>query len=154
VALLTLVPDALAAKGYRFTFAGPNAGEECAGCPLQKLCFGLRPGHAYEVVGLRPAKHPCGLHEAGRVRAVEVKEVPFEATVERRHLRGTAAPWSAPDCGSPECPNWALCHPKGHAAGARHAIVGQKGPVHCPAGFDLERVDLLPMDGAGNGGVA
>jgi uncharacterized protein UPF0179 len=96
MALLTLVPDALAAKGYQFTFVGANKGEECVGCPFQKLCFGLAPGHAYKVTAVRPVTHPCALHEGGRVRAVEVAEVPFAATLERRHLRGTAAPgWSA-----------------------------------------------------------
>lgn len=142
---LTLVPDALAAKGYRFTFIGPNKGGECDGCPFQKLCFNLAPGHAYEVTAVRPAAHPCALHEGGKVRAVDVTEVPFAASLERRHLRGTAAPWTWLDCGKPSCANWALCHPVGHRSGARHAIVGQKGPLECPAGFDLERVELKPM---------
>jgi uncharacterized protein (UPF0179 family) len=145
MALLTLVPDALAAPGFRFTFAGPNEGEECAGCPFQKLCFGLAPGHTYEVTEVRPAAHPCGLHDTGKVRAVAVEETAFPATVERRHLRGTAAHWTAPDCRRPSCRNWALCHPVGHAAGAKHAIEAQHGPVECPVGLDLERVDLKLM---------
>jgi uncharacterized protein (UPF0179 family) len=146
VALLTLVPDALAAPGYRFTFAGPNLGEECAGCPFQKLCFGLKPGHSYVVKSVRPAVHPCGLHDTGKAHVVVVEESSFPATIERRHLRGTAAAWTAPDCRRPSCRNWALCHPVGHTAGARHAITAQKGAVECPVGFDLERVELKPMD--------
>lgn len=146
MALLTLVPDALAARGYRFTFVGPNLGEECAGCPFQKLCFGLEPGRTYEVKGVRPVAHPCNLHDTGKARVVTVEEVAFPATLERRHLRGTAAPWTAPDCRRPSCKNWALCHPVGHTAGARHAITAQHGAVECPVGFDLERVDLKPMD--------
>jgi uncharacterized protein (UPF0179 family) len=146
VALLTLVPDALAAPGYRFTFAGPNLGVECAGCPFQKLCFGLQPGRSYVVTKARPARQVCELHEGGKVRAVEVEEVPFPASLERRHLRGTAAPWTAPDCGRPMCVNWKLCHPVGHKQGAKHAIVTQKGPLECPAGFDLESVDLKLME--------
>ena len=146
MALLTLVPASLAEKGYRFTFAGPNAGEECVGCPFQKLCFGLQPGRSYVVKAVRPAAHPCGLHDEGRVRAVEVAEVPFAASLERRHLRGTAAPWAPPICRKPSCRNWSLCNPVGHAEGSRHAIVAQKGPLECPAGFDLERVELKRMD--------
>jgi uncharacterized protein (UPF0179 family) len=146
MAPLTLVPAALAQRGYRFTFAGPNKGEECAGCPFQKLCFGLKPGHSYEVSALREVTHPCALHDEGRVRVAVVEEVTFAATLERRHLRGTAAPWTGPDCGRPSCGNWKLCHPVGHVAGARHAIVAQKGALECPAGFDLERVELKPMD--------
>jgi uncharacterized protein (UPF0179 family) len=143
---LTLVPDALAAPGFRFTFAGPNLGEECTGCPFQKLCFGLKPGHSYVVKSVRPVAHPCALHDTGKARAVVVEETSFPATIERHHLRGTAAAWSAPDCRRPSCRNWALCHPVGHAEGARHAITAQKGAVECPAGFDLEKVDLKPMD--------
>lgn len=143
---LTLVPVALARKGYRFTFNGPNAGEECQGCPVQKLCFGLQPGRRYEVRAVRDVKHPCGLHEEGRVRVVEVEEVPFTATLERKHLRGTAAPWTWLVCRRPSCQNWSLCHPVGPVRGARHAIVKQEGSVECPVGFDLERVQLKKMD--------
>lgn len=146
MASLTLVPEAYAAKGSRFTFAGPNAGTECAACPFQKLCFGLKPGHAYQVAARREVTHPCALHDGGRVRVVQVEEASFPATLERRHLRGTAAPWEAPNCRKPSCKNWALCHPAGHQEGARHAVVAQKGAVVCPAGFDLERVELKPMD--------
>jgi uncharacterized protein (UPF0179 family) len=142
---LTLVPVSLAEPGYRFTFAGPNKGEECVGCPFQKLCFGLKPGHSYKVASVREVTHACALHDGGRVRVVQAEDVPFAASLERHHLRGTAAPWTAPDCGKPSCANWKLCHPVGHAAGARHAIVAQKGALVCPAGFDLERVELKPM---------
>ena len=142
---LTLVPSTLARKGHRFTFLGPNKDIECAACPFQKLCFGLEPGRTYEVKGVREVQHPCELHDEGKVRVVEAVEVPFAATVERRHLRGTAAPWTAPDCKRPSCANWALCHPVGPTAGARHAIVAMQGAVECPAGFDLEKVTLKKM---------
>lgn len=142
---LTLVPSTLAAKGYRFTFAGPNKGIECAACPFQKLCFGLDPGRRYEVKATRDLQHPCELHEEGKVRVVQVEEMPFTSTIERHHLRGTAAPWTPPDCKRPDCENWSLCHPVGHAVGARHAITDQQGAVECPAGFDLEKVDLKKM---------
>lgn len=142
---LTLVPATLAKKGHRFTFAGPNKDIECAACPFTKLCFGLEAGRKYEVRQVREVQHPCELHDEGKVRVVVAEEVPFTATLERRHLRGTAAPWTAPDCKRPGCANWGLCHPTGPAAGARHAIVAQKGAVECPAGFDLEKVDLKKM---------
>lgn len=142
---LTLVPVTLAETGYRFTFQGPNKDIECAACPFQKLCFGLTPGHAYTVKAVRDVKHPCELHDEGKVRVVEVEEVPFTSTLERRHLRGTAAPWTPIACGRPDCVNWKLCHPVGLAAGARHAIVAQEGTVECPAGFDLEKVALRNM---------
>lgn len=146
MALLTLVPEAYAAQGSRFTFAGPNAGEECAGCPFQKLCFGLEPGRSYEVAGTRQVRHPCALHDGGKVRVVEVREVPFAASLERHHLRGTAAHWAPPLCRKPSCANWALCNPVGHAEGQRHQVVAQRGKLECPAGFDLEKVDLRPME--------
>lgn len=143
---LTLVPSTLASKGHRFTFHGPNKGIECAACPFQKLCFGLAPGRTYEVRAVRDVQHPCELHDEGKVRVVEVAEVDFVSTVERIHLRGTAAAWSPVPCARPTCANWKLCHPVGHAAGARHAITGQLGRVECPAGYDLERVTLRKMD--------
>ena len=146
-ALLTLVPEAASAKGSRFTFVGPNKGEECAGCPYQKLCFGLQPGHTYEVAKARELTHPCALHDGGKVRVVQVEEVPFTATVERRHLRGTAAAWEWLGCRKPSCRNWGLCHPQGHTVDAKHAIVAQHGKVECPAGYDLEKVELKPMPG-------
>jgi uncharacterized protein (UPF0179 family) len=148
---LTLLPPSLAEPGRRFVFRGPNvppgpnSGEECAACPYQKLCFGLEPGHAYVVKGKRTVTHPCELHEGGRVNVVEVEEVPFESSVERRHLRGTAAHWSPIACARPECPNYALCHPQGTQAGTRHQIVEAGEALACPAGFDLVRAKLRKM---------
>lgn len=142
---LTLVPEPLAAPGYRFTFRGANAGEECQGCPFQKLCFGLDPGRRYEVRQLRDVVHPCGLHEGGRVRVAVVEEVSFPTTLETRLLRGTAASWTPIPCGRPECPQYALCHPAGTQPGARHAIVGTHEAVECPAGFAITKVDLKRM---------
>jgi uncharacterized protein len=136
----------LAQPGYRFTFQGPNAGDECKGCPFQKLCFGLKPGHRYQVAALRDVRHPCALHEPGKVRVVTVEEVPFTSSLERRHLRGTAAPYTPVPCRRPSCKNWALCHPVGITPGVRHAIVAQEGVLECPAGYDLERVQLRKMD--------
>lgn len=142
---LTLVPSTLAKKGYTFTFNGPNKDIECAACPFQKLCFGLQPGRRYAVKDVREVQHPCELHDEGKVRAVVVEEVPFTASIERKHLRGTAAPWTAPDCKRPDCGNWSLCHPVGPLPGARHAITRQHGTLECPAGLDLEKVDLQKM---------
>jgi uncharacterized protein (UPF0179 family) len=143
---LTLVPDTLARRGWGFTFTGANAGSECAACPLQKLCFGLKPGHRYEVAALRDVTHPCALHEGGKVRVVEAVEAPFTSTVETRLLRGTAATWAPLPCARPECANWSLCHPVGPRAGLRDQIVAEHGRVECPAGFELTKVQLKPME--------
>ena len=143
---LTLVPDTLARRGLRFTFVGANAGPECDGCPFKKLCFGLQPGHAYQVTALREVTHPCGLHEGGRVRVVEAEETTFQSSLERRHLRGTAAHWAPVPCGRPDCASYAFCHPVGPRGGKRHEIVATEGALECPAGFDLERVKLKPME--------
>lgn len=143
---LTLVPETLARRGWGFTFNGAGAAPECAPCPLRRLCLGLQPGHRYEVTALRDVTHPCALHEGGRVRVAEVAQAPFASTVETRLLRGTAATWAPIPCGTPECPNWALCHPVGPRAGARSQIVGEQGLVPCPAGYALTRVQLKPME--------
>jgi hypothetical protein len=143
---LTLVPDTLARRGYRFTFNGPNTGPECQGCPYQKLCFGLAPGHRYEVQALRDVTHPCALHEGGKVRVAQVEEVSFSSTVETRLLRGTAATWTPIPCGRPDCPNWSLCHPVGPKPGIRHEVTAMEGALPCPAGFGLTKVRLKPME--------
>lgn len=149
---LTLVPEALAATGARFTFRAPNVpttggntGEECQDCPFQKLCFGLTTGHTYTVTGLRDVTHPCALHEGGRVHVVTVAETDFPSSIESRVLRGTAAAWTPIPCGRPDCGSYALCHPKGHKAGARHEITANEGALPCPAGYELTRVRLKPM---------
>ena len=145
MATLTLVPDTYAAQGTRFTYAaGPQPPEECAGCPFQKLCFGLAPGHRYQVKVLRDVTHPCALHDGGRVRVAEVEEVPFPSTVETRLLRGTAVTWSPLPCARPDCANYALCHPAGPQPG-KHAVVASGDPVACPAGYEITRVELRRM---------
>jgi uncharacterized protein (UPF0179 family) len=150
--VMTLVPETLARPGARFVFRGPNlaraapnTGEECLDCPFQKLCFGLAPGHAYEVVANRQVAHPCALHEGGKAHVVAVEEVAFATSLESRHLRGTAATWTAVPCGMPTCARFALCHPVGPVGGARYSIDRVGEAVQCPAGFDLVQVDLRPM---------
>ena len=147
MATLTLVPETLAKPGSRFTFLGPNPGGECAGCPLQKLCFGLEPGRTYAVEGLREVRHPCALHDGGRVRVVTVVPASFPTTVEASTLRGTAATWTPIPCGRPQCPSWGLCHPTGPAPSARYEITERGAAVPCPAGYDLVRVELRKMGG-------
>lgn len=142
---ITLVPETLARRGHRFTFVGPNT-TECVACPFQKLCFGLEPGRTYQVTALRDMTHPCVLHEEGKVRVVEAEETHFESSLEKKHMRGTAAPWTPVACGRPECPSYGLCHPVGGRPGKRHAIVQDLGTLACPAGFDLARVRLHAME--------
>jgi len=142
--VLTLVPTAMSRKGLGFTFRA-EGGEECRGCPFRKLCFGLEPGHRYEVTTVRPVTHPCALHDGGKVHVVEVAEAPFPSSLEVRHLRGTAASWAPIACGMPECANYSLCHPVGPRPG-RHEIVAEEGRLECPAGFDLAKVRLKPLD--------
>lgn len=152
---ITLVPEAYAKPGARFTFRGPNdgkavagtnTGEECAACPFTKLCFGLVPGRTYEVSAKRGVTHPCELHEGGRVHVVTVEQTDMPSTVETRLLRGTAAHWTPIPCGRPDCANYALCHPVGPAPGAKYAITEQAGRLECPAGYELTRVRLKMMD--------
>lgn len=141
---LTLVPESLARAGARFTFRGPNTGpeSECAGCPLQKMCFGLQPGATYAVVGVREVTHPCALHDGARAHVVTVEQADVATSLETRLLRGTAATWAAMPCGRPECPSYALCHPPASPSGAKYAIEADEGPLPCPAGFDLNKVRL------------
>lgn len=152
---LTLVPEALARIGARFTYRGPNAGaegtavgndgSECTDCPFQRLCFGLEPGLPYEVTAVRDVRHPCALHDGGRVRVVEARAASFTTSLGTRHLRGTAAPWDPVPCGYPECPKNALCHPAGIAPGRRHAIEADEGIIDCPMGHAIHCVRLRPL---------
>lgn len=150
---LTLVPENLARRGSRFTFRGANVrnghgntGEECVGCPFQTLCFGLSPGSTYQVTGMRGVTHPCALHDGGKVHVVTVEATDFPSSLETRLLRGTAATWTPVPCGRPDCGNYALCHPVGHNAATRHAITASEGTLECPAGFELTKVRLKPME--------
>ncbi len=142
---LTLVPEGLAAHGYRFTFVGANKGPECEGCPFQRLCFNLTPGTTYEVTELRDVTHPCNLHDGDRVRVVQAVPTAFPTSLERKLLRGTAATWKPIPCGRPECPRYKLCHPVGPIAGAHYEIAATHGKIECPVGYDLEEVALRPI---------
>ncbi len=135
---LTLVPDLLAREGLRYTALDDPQAMECEGCPVRKLCYEAGPGH-YEVKALRPVTHPCELHE-GRMRVVEAEPAPFETTLEARKLRGTAATFTAIDCGFPECGHWHLCHPAAPAGKYTIDEVGEA--VECPVHLDIRRVRL------------
>ncbi len=140
---LTLVPEAAAKKGFVFTFLGANPGDECKDCPLQKLCFNLEAGRRYEVDEVRDLRHPCNLHDEGKVRVVKVKPAGVTTSVEAKRLRGTAVTWNPIDCGFPECANWKLCHPTGLAEGARYAVESEE-PLECPMHYQLRKVRFAP----------
>lgn len=141
---LTLVPETVAKPGYRFVFLGPNQGEECQGCPYQRLCFNLEPGRTYEIDGMRDVVHPCNLHDEGKVRVVTVKPVGFASSVEEKRLRGTAVTWTPVPCGMPECPEYGFCHPVGVAADRRYVVDEAGEAMDCPAGYRLRRVRFRP----------
>lgn len=142
---LTLIPVDHAKPGYRFTFLGPNRGQECEGCPVQKLCFNLEPGARYEVTEVRDVRHPCNLHDEGRVRVAKVQRVGFETSMETKRLRGTAATFVPVDCGMPECANWSLCHPYGVETGIRYGLDEVGKAIDCPMDFKIKRVRLKPL---------
>lgn len=119
---------------------------ECEGCPVRTLCYRLDAGRTYEVESVRDVRHTCELHDDGQVAVVEVAEVPFQASVPSKDLRGTATHWTAPACGMPECPRYGFCHPVGPVAGAKMEIVRVGESMECPAGLDLKEVTLKPME--------
>lgn len=140
--VLTLVPESHAAPGRSFFFVGPNLGDECQGCPFQRICFGLEPGRHYAVKAVREVVHPCNLHDGGRVQVVEVEPQPFATSLEEKHLRGTAATWVPIPCGMAECSNWSTCHPVGPTPGIRYEIKETGERMECPANFEVRRVRL------------
>lgn len=138
--MLGLAPDLLARPGFRFTATG-GPFDECEGCPVQKLCFGVEAGRHYEVTDLRDVVHPCAVHEGG-MRVVQLQEAAFDTTLETKRLRGTAAAFSPPDCGNPSCTLWAVCHPVGPTRDVRYAIEEVGDDVACPMHYKLKRVRL------------
>lgn len=142
---LGLVPLTLASEGARFRFLGDPKAMECEGCPVRTLCFKLAPGRSYEVEAVREVRHTCELHDEGQVAVVEVNEVPFQASVPAKDLRGTATHWRPPACGMPECAMYGFCHPVGPLVDGKMEIVHVGDAMDCPAGFDLRRVTLNPM---------
>lgn len=141
---LTLLPPGAARVGASFTFLGDPNDAGCEGCPVRALCFRLEPGRHYRVVEVRDKTHPCRLHAHERVHVCTVEEAPISSTVEAGRLRGTAVHWTAIPCGFPECPNNALCHPRGTPAG-RYEVAADEGPLECPMHYQLHRVRLRPL---------
>lgn len=146
VPTLTLVPSTIARPGLRFWYQGDPKAMECEGCPVRALCYRLEPGRRYEVKVLRDIQHPCELHDEGRVTVCEVQEVPFQSSVKAGRLRGTAAHWEPVPCGMPECPQYGFCHPVGPVRDTKMEIVSDDGAMECPAGFDLHRVTMKPLE--------
>jgi uncharacterized protein (UPF0179 family) len=70
--MITLVPSAIAKKGYTFIHQGETP-KKCKKCRLKMTCIeNLERGRRYTVVAVKDMNHPCIL--GGTVTVVEVSE--------------------------------------------------------------------------------
>jgi uncharacterized protein len=147
VATITLLGEAQAAVGARFRYAGPNDGADaaCAPCKLKGTCFNLEPGETFEVVAVRDKSHPCFLHEAGRVRVVEVERAEHDVILPARGIiEGESFLYPERDCEFRGCTMWRECVGSPLRPNYSYKVL-QVGPVApCPLGYALRRAKVQP----------
>ena len=146
--IVTIVGASLAKEGTDFVYCGPS--EECESCRVSKVCHNskLRAGRRYTVVTVRPAKHPCSLHEDG-AKAVEVVDADIAILVPEDKVKPRTRMVYEPFCNEEFCSYYPLCNPAGVSAGVKY-IVKETSAVEeeLPCGrTDLKRavITSLPL---------
>lgn len=142
---VTVVGQRWAKVGARFANTQPC--EVAPTCPIAKACQNLPWEKEFQVVSVRPVVHRvCIVHEGG-AQAVDVEQLPYEASLDVSKTRGTAAHWSPPVCRFRGCPNWDRCFPMGPKAGREYILARVGERLVCPMGYNLVPVTLQEKEG-------
>jgi uncharacterized protein (UPF0179 family) len=115
--------------------------EECSGCKINKICQDLVAGRRYKVVGLRDKEHDCPIHEGGKVRVVEVEEVPLEMSIPaRKALDGALVKLDEEECPLTWCSNHWLCRRAIYGTDdLKVGIISVHEELSCPRELKLKR---------------
>ncbi len=147
MATITLLGESQAAVGARFRFEGPNDAPDaaCAPCRLKGTCFNLEPGLSFEVVAVRDKVHPCFLHEAGRVRVVEVERAEHEVILPSRGIvEGESFVYPERACEYRGCEFWRECVGAPLRPGNPYKVLQVSAVIPCPLGYALRRAKVAP----------
>ena len=139
MAFVTLIGEKLAIGGGEFTYLGAN--NECRNCKLKTVCFNLKPGRRYKITKVRDKQHNCNIHE-GNVVVVEVSEMPFFASVNKKLSEGAKTKVDKKECKNIGCESFKICTNIALQKGKTYTIKKAYEKIDCPAGFELYKVEL------------
>ena len=138
MALVTLIGEKIADKGKEFVYIGPN--NECRSCKLKTVCFNLKIGRRYKIIGVRDKKHNCNIHE-GTAIVVEVEELPIITCIDKKYSKGAKTKIDKENCEHIGCENYefcSLCIQKDKM----YTITKIHNEVKCPIDLQLNKVEL------------
>lgn len=138
---VTLVGSGLARQGCEYVQGVP--GEECQGCRFISFCYNLPTGRRFRVTSIRKVEHDCLIHEDGKVHAVEVEPVGFDAGVDiQLAITGSTITIEPLTCGQLECPNFPLCYQRDAGQGSKFVVQKVSDELACMVGWKRKRVHL------------
>ncbi len=138
---VTLIGKNLAKEGLTFIFNGCLS--RCQNCELKNSCCGLEKNKWYEVKSVRDKNHKCKVHH-GKVKVVEVEQVPFKTTASARSaIEGSMITLEKKDCGELECEHYDLCHPTGVEFDVKYNVKETGDKIDCKVGKDLKIAKLM-----------
>jgi hypothetical protein len=141
--IITLAGGALSNEGAVFRYTG--TADECEECGLKNVCHRLIPGRRYRVVSVRDIEHDCPVHHEGKVKVVEVEELPMELAIpSRKALEAALVVLDEPECPRKWCPNHVLCTIPQDLKGGKVAIKELKESLDCPRDLKLKRSIVEP----------
>ncbi|MGC1121011.1 MAG: UPF0179 family protein [Candidatus Methanofastidiosia archaeon] len=125
--MITLVPSAIARKGYTFIHQGETP-KECRKCRLKNTCIdNLEKGRRYTIVEAKRIQHACNM--GGTVTVVEVSEPEIVLFIESKlAFKGMSVVYN-PECTG--CELGDVCMPVGLKKGDRIQILEILGEAPC-----------------------
>jgi uncharacterized protein (UPF0179 family) len=136
--LVTLIGEKLAKKDNEFVYIGPN--NECRNCKIKTVCFNLKKGRKYKIIGIRDKKHNCSVHE-GAAAVVEVSELPIITSVDKKLEEGAKSKIKNKECRSIGCVNFEICDVNLEKE-KNYVVIKIFEDIKCPIGYELQKVEI------------
>ena len=141
VAMVTLVGTSYAKVGCEYVQGVP--GDECASCRWVSFCFNIPTGRRFRVISTRRIEHDCLIHSDGKVHAVEVESVGFDAGIGAQFAIPCSTISLEPlTCGQLECPNFPLCYQRDLQPGSKFVVARVNDDLVCMVGWKRKRAHL------------
>jgi len=137
--MVTLIGEKLAEKDTEFTYIGPN--NDCRNCKLKTVCFNLKIGRKYKIIGIRDKRHSCNVHD-GNAAVVEVQELPLLAAIDKNLKKGTKTKIELRNCINIGCENLELCNNPAIKKDKECEITKVFEEIKCPIGQNLQKAEI------------
>lgn len=134
--VISLVPKAVAKKGYQFTHVGGT--ETCQKCKLLSVCINsLEIGSTYEVTKIRENEHICLIDDSIMAVCEVIQKNDLLSVKYQKYLDGVVLTREPIECIELLCENYDYCVSPKYNKPAKIKIMKNLAKLKCPLDYNL-----------------